>query len=135
MVDPSVADVDLVARAQAGDVDAYAGLVERYQAFAVGLAAVVTRQPADAEDVAQEAFFKAYHALDRFRPGASFRAWLARIVVNESRNTLAGSQRRKVLHDRFGTEVTRQTIAASAEEAAVANEQHAALLSVLDAQT
>lgn len=134
MAEPSTADGDLVARAQAGDVDAYAALVERYQALAIGLAALVMRDRANAEDVAQEAFLKAYHALDRFRPGGSFRAWLVRIVVNEARNTLALARRRAVLHARFGEEIAGVKVAASAEDIAVANEQHGALLKVLDGQ-
>ncbi len=134
VAEPAVADVDLVARAQSGDVEAYAALVQRYQALAVGLAAVVMRDPANAEDVAQEAFLKAYHALDRFRPGASFRAWLVRIVVNEARNARAGAQRRAVLHARFGEDILRVNVAASAEDVAVANVQQAALVDVLDGQ-
>ena len=49
---------------------------------------------ADAEDVVQEAFVKAYGALDRFRPDAPFRPWLLRIVANETRNLHRGSGRR-----------------------------------------
>jgi RNA polymerase sigma factor (sigma-70 family) len=134
MVEASTADVDLVAAAQRGDVEAYAELVRRYQALAVGLAAVVTRDPANAEDVAQEGFLKAYYALDRFRPGASFRAWLTRIVVNEARNALAASRRRAQLHTRVADDGTRLTVGASAELSAVANEQHGTLLAILDAQ-
>jgi len=48
----------------------------------------------DTEDVVQEAFVKAYEALDRFRPGAPFRPWLLRIVANETRNLHRASGRR-----------------------------------------
>ena len=48
----------------------------------------------DAEDVVQEAFVKAYAALDRFRPGAPFRPWLLRIVANEARNVHRAAGRR-----------------------------------------
>jgi RNA polymerase sigma-70 factor (ECF subfamily) len=48
----------------------------------------------DGEDVVQEAFVKAYGALDRFRDGAPFRPWLLRIVANETRNALRSSGRR-----------------------------------------
>jgi RNA polymerase sigma factor (sigma-70 family) len=132
--EPSATDVDLVGRAQAGDIDAYAALVQRYQAMAIGLAAVVTRDPANAEDVAQEAFIKAYSALGRFRPGASFRAWLVRIVVNEARDARATARRRAVLDARVQGDSSRVTAAASAEDMAIANEQHGALLKILDRQ-
>ena len=48
----------------------------------------------DAEDVVQEAFVKAFGALDRFRPGAPFRPWLLRIVANEARNLHRSAGRR-----------------------------------------
>jgi RNA polymerase sigma factor (sigma-70 family) len=59
--------------------------VRRHQGIAVRTAYVVAG-PADAEDVAQAAFLKAYLALARFRRGAPFRPWLLRIVANEAKN-------------------------------------------------
>jgi len=59
-----------VERAQHGDVDAYGELVRRYQGIATRTAYVITGTSADAEDAAQDAFTKAYFALDRFRSGA-----------------------------------------------------------------
>jgi len=67
-----------VERAQHGDVDAYGELVRRYQGIATRTAYVITGTSADAEDAAQDAFAKAYFALDRFRSGAPFRPWLRR---------------------------------------------------------
>ena len=93
-VQDDVSDDVLVERVRHdGDVGAYAHLVERYQASAVRLASLVTRDAAEAEDVAQEAFIKAFYALDRFRPGASFRPWLLRIVANEARNSRTATRR------------------------------------------
>jgi RNA polymerase sigma factor (sigma-70 family) len=126
-------DDELVARAQDGDVDAFASLVERYQPLAVGLAAVVLRDPAEADDVAQEAFVKAYYALNRFKPGGSFKAWLVQIVVNEARNARGAAQRRTNVHARFREEVSRRSASASAEESAVAVEERNSLLLALDA--
>jgi RNA polymerase sigma factor (sigma-70 family) len=126
------ADAELVARVQGGEVDAYAVLIKRYQAQATGLAALVMGDPSEAEDIAQEAFIKAYYALDRFKPDASFRAWLIRIVANEARNFRAAAQRRAGLHTRFGEDFWRGSIAPSAEESAVTNEQRSALLTALD---
>jgi RNA polymerase sigma-70 factor (ECF subfamily) len=60
--------------------------VRQHQDVAFRTAYLVTGSAADAEDAAQEAFIKAWAALDRFRPGAPFRPWLLAIVVNEARN-------------------------------------------------
>lgn len=58
-------------------------------------AAVLWGAGADADDVVQEAFVKAFRALPRFRPGAEFRPWLLRIVINETRNLHRGRARRE----------------------------------------
>lgn len=81
-------------RAQHGDVDAYGDLVRRYQGVATRTAYVITGVSADAEDAAQDAFTKAYFALDRFRAGAPFRPWLLRIVANEAINRRKAAGRR-----------------------------------------
>jgi RNA polymerase sigma-70 factor, ECF subfamily len=73
---------ELVARAQAGDVEAYEALVQRTQAIAFRTAYLVTGNAADAEEAAQDAFVKAHRALGRFRRGSPFRPWLLRIVAN-----------------------------------------------------
>ena len=78
-------DTEIVARVCAGDTDAYAHLVDRHAPMAIRTAAVLGAG-ADAEDVVQEAFVKAYAALGRLRPGAPFRPWFLRIVANETRN-------------------------------------------------
>jgi RNA polymerase sigma-70 factor (ECF subfamily) len=67
-------------------VGAYEELVRRHQGLAVRTAYLVSGSGADAEDLAQSAFLKAYLALARFRQGAPFRPWLLRIVVNEAKN-------------------------------------------------
>ncbi len=126
-------DAALVERVRRdGDVDAYAVLIDRYQATAVRLASLVTREPAEAEDVAQEAFIKAFYALDRFRPGASFRPWLLRIVANEARNSRSATQRRTTLHARFAETEVLAGHGHSTEEAVVADEQRTAVLLALD---
>lgn len=87
-------DADLVSRAQAGDVQAYEQLVQRFQEIAFRAAYLVTGDAQDAEDAAQEAFVRAYYALPRFRRGAPFRPWLLQIVVNEARNRRKATGRR-----------------------------------------
>ena len=78
---------------RAGDRDAYAELVNRHAPVAIRTAALLGAG-AEAEDVVQEAFVKAYAALDRFLPGAPFRSWLLRIVANETHNLHRASGRR-----------------------------------------
>ncbi|MCA1652265.1 MAG: RNA polymerase sigma factor [Acidobacteria bacterium] len=76
----AASDIDLVRLAQAGDADAFGELVERNRrvVFRAALAAVGT--PAEADDVAQEAFVAAYQKLHSFRGDAAFRTWLLAIT-------------------------------------------------------
>jgi RNA polymerase sigma-70 factor (ECF subfamily) len=74
----------LVERARAGDEDAYRVLVERHQDRAYGLALRIVRSAADAEEVAQDAFVRAWLALSRFRGEAKFSTWLYRIVARRA---------------------------------------------------
>ncbi len=87
-------DAPLVERARAGDTRAFSVLVERHQRAAVRLAQALSGLPADAEDIAQEAFVKGYRSLHRFRAGAPFRPWLLTIVANEARNRRRATGRR-----------------------------------------
>jgi RNA polymerase sigma-70 factor (ECF subfamily) len=74
----------LVARARAGDTDAFTVLVERYERKIFRLAKHITQNDEDAEDVLQEAFMKAYSNLDSFQGQSKFYTWLVRIAVNEA---------------------------------------------------
>jgi RNA polymerase sigma factor (sigma-70 family) len=125
-------DRALAERACNGDVDAYENLVRQYQEIALRTAYLITRDAAEAEDVAQEAFVKAYLALDRFRPGASFRPWLLQIVANEARNRRKAAARRLKLTLRAGKVRPSGDAAPSPEAAALADEQQHALLAALD---
>jgi RNA polymerase sigma-70 factor (ECF subfamily) len=78
----AAADADLVRLARAGEARAFEELVRRYASLAVGAALRVTRDPALAEDAAQEAFWKAYRALPRYREESHFGAWLRKIAVH-----------------------------------------------------
>src|SRR3954470_19889066 len=86
-------DATAVARARAGDLDAYEVLVAHYTA-AAHRAAVLLGAGADADDVVQEALVKAYRQLSRYRGESGFRPWLLAIVANETRN-LHRSRRRR----------------------------------------
>jgi len=87
-------DLELVRRAQRGERAAFDLLVLRYQHKVIKLVARLLRDPAEAEDVAQEAFVKAYRALASFRGDSAFYTWLYRIAVNTARNAMASRQRR-----------------------------------------
>ena len=87
-------DLELVRRVQRGERGAFDLLVLRYQHKVVKLVARLLRDPAEAEDVAQEAFVKAYRAINSFRGDSAFYTWLYRIAVNTARNTMASRQRR-----------------------------------------
>jgi RNA polymerase sigma-70 factor (ECF subfamily) len=87
-------DLELVKRAQRGERGAFDLLVLRYQHKVIKLVARLLRDPAEAEDVAQEAFVKAYRALGSFRGDSAFYTWLYRIAVNTARNSIASRQRR-----------------------------------------
>jgi RNA polymerase sigma-70 factor (ECF subfamily) len=89
-------DVDrqLVARAQRGDKRAFGLLVEKYQRKLARLLSRFVRDPAEVEDVTQEAFIKAYRALPAFRGDSAFYTWLYRIGINTAKNYLMSMGRR-----------------------------------------
>ena len=88
------ADQLLVERVQAGDQQAFGLLVGKYQRKLLRLVSRLVRDPAEAEDVAQETFIKAYRALPNFRGDSAFYTWLYRIGVNTAKNWLASGGRR-----------------------------------------
>ena len=122
----------LVERARRGDQDAYGELVTRYQALAARVAYVITASSADAEDVAQDAFVKAYYALDRFREGAPFRPWLLRIVANEAKNRRVAAGRRQTVDLVAAADRASGETALSPEDAAVAADVRAGLVAAIN---
>lgn len=87
-------DNELVQRVQKGDKSAFDLLVLKYQHRIVKLVSQYVREPADALDVTQEAFFKAYRALPKFRGDSAFYTWLYRIAINTAKNQLVYMSRR-----------------------------------------
>ena len=79
-----VDETELVSRAQAGEDEAFADLVSRYQSKIYRLAKNITQNNEDAEDVLQEAFLKAYSHLAGFQRNSRFYTWIVRIAVNEA---------------------------------------------------
>lgn len=80
------AEDELIYRAGQGDPAAWETLVRAHQEHIFRLAYLTLQDAAEAEDMAQEAFLRAYLALDRFETGRPFRPWLTRIAVNLARN-------------------------------------------------
>jgi len=87
-------DQQLVERAQRGDKRAFDLLVVKYQRKLGRLLSRFIRDPAEVEDVAQEAFIKAYRALPSFRGDSAFYTWLYRIGINTAKNYLVALGRR-----------------------------------------
>jgi len=87
-------DQQLVERVQAGDKSAFDLLVRKYQHRVLKLVSRFVSDAAEAEDVAQEAFLKAYRALASFRGDSAFYTWLYRIAINTAKNYLVAMGRR-----------------------------------------
>jgi RNA polymerase sigma-70 factor, ECF subfamily len=94
-----VSDLSLVRRVQRGDKGAFDALVLKYQHKLVKLVMRYVRNPAEAEDIAQEAFIKAYRALPQFRGDSAFYTWLYRIAINTAKNAVVSRDRSPVEYD------------------------------------
>jgi RNA polymerase sigma-70 factor (ECF subfamily) len=92
-------DAELVKRVQKGDRRAFDLLVMRYQQRLMGLVMRYVKDHAEALDVTQEAFIKAYRALPGFRGDSAFYTWLYRIAVNTAKNHLVAEGRRTTAAD------------------------------------
>lgn len=134
VVSPPGDDSALVDRAREGDVDAYAALLAAHRDAARRLAAVVGGA-GDADEVAQDAFVKAWYGLPSFRDGAAFRPWLLRIVVNEARNRRRAAGRRAGHELRFAADRAMQAgeTAPSPEAAVLVAESRRSVQAALDA--
>ncbi len=92
-------DQVLVERVQRGDKSAFDLLVLRYQNKIVQLVTRYVHDPSEAQDIAQEAFIKAYRALPSFRGDSAFYTWLYRIATNSAKNHLVSMSRRPPTDD------------------------------------
>ncbi|MED7826963.1 RNA polymerase sigma factor [Streptomyces chiangmaiensis] len=127
----------MIARVRAGEPEAYAELVRAHTGIALRAAAALGAG-ADAEDVVQQAFVKAYCALGRFRSDARFRPWLLAIVANETRNMVRTAARQRTLADREAAFVTAEPLIPDSGDPAVATlerERRADLLTALEKLT
>lgn len=89
----------LVERVQKGDKRAFDLLVGKYQHKIVSLILRYVPDHAEAQDVAQEAFIKAYRAIARFRGDSAFYTWIYRIAINTAKNYLVSQSRRPPASD------------------------------------
>ncbi|WP_435862981.1 RNA polymerase sigma factor, partial [Streptomyces sparsogenes] len=131
----SAVEAEIIARVRSGDTEAYAELMRAHAPIA-HRTAVLLGAGADAEDVVQDAFVKAYLALGGFREGAAFRPWLLRIVANETSNALRSARRMRTAADREAAALGGAEPAipdcADPAVAALAGERRAGLLAALD---
>ena len=94
MSQPKSTDQQLVERVQKGDKRAFDMLVIKYQHKIFGLISRYVKDSDEVQDVAQEAFVKAYRALPKFRGDSAFYTWLYRIAINTAKNYLVARNRR-----------------------------------------
>ena len=94
MLTASETDQQLVQRTQRGDLRAFDLLVLKYQGRIAALVSRYVSDPSEVEDVTQEAFIKAYRAIDKFRGDSAFYTWLYRIAANAAKNYLVSKRRR-----------------------------------------
>lgn len=92
-------DQELVLRVQQGDKKAFDMLVLKYQHKIIQLVNRYIKDPSESQDVAQEAFVKAYRALGSFRGDSAFYTWLYRIAINTAKNYLVSRSRRNTLYE------------------------------------
>jgi RNA polymerase sigma-70 factor (ECF subfamily) len=90
----SVTDKQLVVRVQQGDKNAFDLLVIKYQRKIMSLISRYVHDADEVQDVAQEAFIKAYRAIPNFRGDSAFYTWLYRIAINTAKNHLVSRSRR-----------------------------------------
>ena len=96
---PDTGDLALVRRVQKGDKSAFDALVLKYQHKILKLVQRYVRDHAEAEDVVQDAFIKAYRALPAFRGDSAFYTWMYRIAINTAKNSLVAAGRRPLTFD------------------------------------
>lgn len=102
-------DENLVRRAAGGELRAFEELVERHTAVVLRVASRIVG-PTHAEDVAQDAFLRAFHRLDQYRGDAPFRAWLLRVTRNTALNWLEREAARPVLSKTDPDDVEREHV-------------------------
>ncbi len=109
-------DAELVKRVQAGDKKAFDILVIKYQNKIFSIISRFISDHAEVNDVAQDAFIKAYKALPNFRGESAFYTWIYRIAINTAKNYLTARGRRPPSSDIDSQEAETYTIGGSLQE-------------------
>ena len=92
-------DVEIIEEVKAGNISAYTVLINRYKNMVFTLAFNILQNKEDAEELAQDAFVKAYNALSSFKADSLFSTWLYRIVINASLNKKKLNKKKLVAHE------------------------------------
>ena len=101
----NITDKEIIERVKNGDKKAYDLLVLKYQQRVINLISRFVKNYADALDISQETFIKAYKALPNFRGESAFYTWLYRIAVNTAKNHLTVQSRKITKSDYDVTEI------------------------------
>jgi RNA polymerase sigma factor (sigma-70 family) len=92
-------DKHIIKKIKRGDVGAYSLLINKYRHMVFTLALQMLKNEADAEEVAQDAFFKAYQALNSFEGRSSFSTWIYRITYHQAISKLRKARNKEISHD------------------------------------
>lgn len=92
-------EAEVVRRAQAGDGDAFAEIIERHQNMVFSVAYRMVRRRIDAEDIAQQVFTKVFFAMKKFDMRSSLSTWIYKIALNESYDYLRKLKNRRVVYE------------------------------------
>ncbi len=122
----------LIARARRGEIAAFETLVRAYETLAFRAAYLILRDEHDAADAAQEAFVRAYRALDSFRVDEPFRPWLMRIVTNQALNRIQAMKRRAKMTERYAQTQSATAETPNAQRSLEAREQNEHLMRAVE---
>ena len=126
---------NLVSQSRNGDHAAFAALIRAYQPMIHSLTFRMTGSVADCQDLAQEAFIRAYQQLDSYHGTSKFSSWLYRIAVNACLDWRRREQRRDKLHTTWAEEHIRDQSAADAgPDDRLSREVQAALMKLPEKQ-
>jgi len=128
----SLIEHELIKRTKSGDVAAFEELVRLHQQIALRVAYLVVGDRGGAEDVAQEAFLKAFRSIGRFEETRPFRPWLLRIVRNQALNSRRGAGRQERLSLRLANDLVSGGEAPSPESTVINRAEGERVLAALN---